>query len=139
MPAPLGKTPTKKMPKIEVYGLEDSQATRGAIRFFRERRIVVQFVDLRKKPLTSDDLRRFIEALGMAALLEGGAGEAGEASAAREGDEVGDAPPAVGALLIRVRADPRVLRLPLVRHCKAMTSGKAEATWRSWLDRRPTR
>ena len=41
MPAPLGKTPTKKMPNIQVFGLEDSNATRGALRFFRERRIVV--------------------------------------------------------------------------------------------------
>ena len=49
MPAPLGKVPTKKMPNIQVFGLEDSNATRGALRFFRERRIVVHFVDLRKK------------------------------------------------------------------------------------------
>ena len=29
MPAPMGKTPTKKMPKIEVFGLKDSQSTRA--------------------------------------------------------------------------------------------------------------
>ena len=32
MPAPLGKTPTKKMPNIQVFGFDDSNATRGALR-----------------------------------------------------------------------------------------------------------
>ena len=70
MPAPLGKTPTKKMPNIQVFGLEDSNATRAALRFFRERRIVVHFVDLRKKPIAAGELRRFIDKLGAAALLD---------------------------------------------------------------------
>ena len=50
MPPPLGKVPTKKMPNIQVFGTDDSAATRNALRFFRERRIVVHYVDLRKKP-----------------------------------------------------------------------------------------
>jgi arsenate reductase-like glutaredoxin family protein len=70
MPAPLGKTPTKKMPKIEVFGLEDSQPTRAAVRFFRERRIVVRFVDLRKKRMDAAELRGFVSRLGAAALLD---------------------------------------------------------------------
>ena len=49
MPAPLGKTPTKKMPDIQVFGRDDSAATRAALRFFRERRVVVHYVDLRKR------------------------------------------------------------------------------------------
>ena len=57
MPAPLGNTPTKKMPNIQVFGLDDSNATRAALRFFRERRIVVHYVDLRKKPIASGELR----------------------------------------------------------------------------------
>ena len=57
MPAPLGKVPTKKMPNIQVFGLEDNNATRAALRFFRERRIVVHFVDLRKKPIAAGELR----------------------------------------------------------------------------------
>ena len=31
MPAPLGKTPTKKMPNIQVFGMEDNNATRAAL------------------------------------------------------------------------------------------------------------
>ncbi len=117
MPAPLGKTPTRKMPKITVFGLPDSQPTRAAIRFFRERRIVVEFVDLRKKPLAPAELRRLIDRLGPEAILE---------------EAVTPRPDFVAA----VRADPRLLRLPLVLHRDAVTAGPSESKWREWLARR---
>jgi arsenate reductase-like glutaredoxin family protein len=121
MPAPLGKTPTKKMPKIEVLGLEDSRPTRAAVRFFRERRIVVRFVDLGKRPIDATELRAFMDRLGPTALLEPGAA-----------DQAADR----GALLTRLRTDASLLRLPLVRHGDEMTAGEDEATWKAWLSRR---
>jgi arsenate reductase-like glutaredoxin family protein len=121
MPAPLGKTPTKKMPKIDVLGIEDSSATRSAIRFFRERRIVVRFVDLRKRPIDAAELRLLLDRLGAAALA-------------------GGEPPATalhrGGLVALVRADPSLLRLPLVRYGDAVTAGLDETKWREWLARR---
>jgi arsenate reductase len=116
MPAPLGKTPTRKMPKIDVLGTEDSAATRSAVRFFRERRIVVTFVDLGKHPIEAAQLRRYVERLGAAALLADGAESA-----------------ASGNLIGRVRADPHLLRLPLVRYGDEVSAGPDEARWRSWL------
>ena len=70
MPAPLGKVPTKRMPDIQVFGRDDSSDTRAALRFFRERRIVVHYADLRKRPLAAGELRRFTERLGGRALLD---------------------------------------------------------------------
>ena len=70
MPAPLGKTPTRKMPDIQVFGFSDSSATRAAERFFRERRIAVHQVDLRKRPIAVGELRRFVDRLGARALLD---------------------------------------------------------------------
>jgi arsenate reductase-like glutaredoxin family protein len=138
MPAPLGKTPTRKMPKIQVLGLEDSRATRSAVRFFRERRIVVTFVDLGKRPLDAADLRAFMERLGPA-LLEpaAGAGPAGGGGGAA-GAGGGAAPETTdrGALLARIRANPGLLRLPIVRHGTEITAGPSEATWKAWLARR---
>ena len=126
MPAPLGKTPTKKMPKIEVFGLEDSRSTRAAVRFFRERRIVVTFVDLGKRPIDAAELRAFTERLGAAALLD--EPSAASASAPASTDR--------GALLARIRADASLLRLPIVRHGADMTAGQDETAWRAWLARR---
>jgi arsenate reductase-like glutaredoxin family protein len=126
MPAPLGNTPTKKMPNIQVFGLEDSNATRAALRFFRERRIVVHFVDLRKKPIAAGELRRFTERLGAAALLD---------TESRPYKEQGLAYLATDAagITARLLADVRLLRLPLVRYGDNVTAGKDEATWKAWL------
>ena len=118
MPAPLGNTPTKKMPRIEVFGLEDSQATRAAVRFFRERRIVVRFVDLGKQPMDPAQLRGFLDRFGAALLIDGDLGT----------DR--------GSLMARIRADATLLRLPLVRHGEEMTAGRDETTWTAWLARR---
>jgi peptidoglycan hydrolase-like protein with peptidoglycan-binding domain len=112
MPAPLGKTPTKKMPKIEVFGLKDSQSTRAAVRFFRERRIVVSFVDLRA--IDPAELRRLRDRLGPAASFDGVA--------------------STGAGPIDVNR----LRLPLVRYGDDVTAGPDETTWKAWLARRNT-
>ena len=72
MPAPLGNTKTKKMPDIQVFGAADSQATRAALRFFRERRIVVHHVDLKKRAIAAGELQRFVQKLGARALLDDG-------------------------------------------------------------------
>ena len=126
MPAPLGKVPTKKMPNIQVFGLEDSNATRAALRFFRERRIVVHYVDLRKKPIAAGELRRFTDRLGAAALLD---------TESRPYKEQGLAYLSTDATGItgRLLADVRLLKLPLVRYGEEVTAGRAETTWKAWL------
>jgi arsenate reductase (glutaredoxin) len=128
VPPPLGKVPTKKMPNIQVFGTEDSAATRNTLRFFRERRIVVHFVDLRKKPIAPGELRRFTDRLGASALLDT------ESRPYREqGLAYLTADPA--GITARLLADVRLVRLPLVRYGDDVTAGKAEDTWRAWLAR----
>jgi arsenate reductase-like glutaredoxin family protein len=128
MPAPLGKVPTKKMPNIQVFGTDDSQATRGALRFFRERRIVVHYVDLRKKPIAQGELRRFTDRLGAAALLDP------ESRPYRDGGLAYLATDTAG-IVARLLADVRLMRLPLVRYGEEVTAGRDEATWKAWLAR----
>ena len=128
MPAPLGRTPTRKMPNIQVFGLEDSPATRAALRFFRERRIVVHFVDLRKKPIARGELRRFVDRLGVAALLDV------ESRAYRDGG-LAYLTTDTSGVIARLLADVRLLRLPLVRYGDDVTAGKEETTWKAWLAR----
>ena len=130
MPAPLGTTPTKKMPNIQVFGLGDSNATRAALRFFRERRIVVHFVDLRKKPIAAGELRRFADKLGAAALLD---------TDSRPYRDQGLAHLALdpAGVTARLLADVRLIRLPLVRYGEEVTAGRAEDAWKAWLAKRP--
>ena len=126
MPAPLGRTPTKKMPDIQVFGLDNDPATRAAQRFFRERRIVVSFVDLRKRRIAPAELRRFVERLGAAALLD-------ETSKTYRDGGLAYLSMDDAAIIERLLADVRLLRLPLVRHGNEVTAGRAEDVWAGWL------
>ncbi len=128
MPAPLGKTPTRKMPNIQVFGVEDSQATRAAVRFFRERRIVVRYVDLRRQPIARAELRRFVDRLGPTALRDV------DGRAERDGGQV-PLPTEAAGLVTLLLSEPSLLRLPLVRFGDDVTAGRSEATWIAWLAR----
>jgi arsenate reductase len=126
MPAPLGKTPTRKMPEIQVFGRDDSAPTRAALRFFRERRVVVHYVDIRKNGIAPGELRRFTQRLGASPLLDPTARPYREQGLAFLSlDDAG--------IVARLLADPRLLRLPLARHGEQVTVGLDEPTWTGWL------
>jgi arsenate reductase-like glutaredoxin family protein len=107
----------------QVFGTNDSQATRAALRFFKERRISVHFVDLRRKPIAPGELRRFVERLGAVALAdtEGRAWHDAGLGYVRMGD---------ADLAERLLVDQRLLRLPLVRIGDAVSAGRDEAAWK---------
>jgi arsenate reductase len=126
MPAPLGKTPTRKMPDIQVFGRDDSSATRAALRFFRERRIVVHYVDLKKRPIAAGELQRFTQRVGAAALLD-------VTSRPYRDEGLGYLTLDEAGIVRRLLADPRLLRLPLARHGTAVTVGLDEPAWTGWL------
>src|SRR4029077_12961910 len=113
-------------PTVQVFGYEDSQPTRAALRFFKERRVSVHFVNLRQRPIAPGELRRFTDRLGAAALLDPTSRPYRDQGLQYlRLDEAG--------IVDRVLADPRMLRLPLARHGNEVTAGPAEPTWRVWL------
>ena len=126
MPAPLPKTPTKKMPDIQVFGRDDSAATRAALRFFRERRVVVHYVDLRKRGIAPGELRRFTQRLGAAALLD---------PASRAYRDLGLAYLSLdeAGIVSRLLADTSLLRLPLARHGNTGDRGPGRGDLGGWL------
>jgi len=111
---------------IQLFGTERDQATRAAIRFFRERRVPISFVDLRKRPIAAGELRRFVDRLGAPALLD-------PASRAYRDAGLGYLRLDDAGIVARVLADPSLLRLPLVRHGNDVTIGRDEATWTAWI------
>jgi arsenate reductase (glutaredoxin) len=111
---------------IQVFGLERDQATRAAIRFFKERRVAISFVDLRRRPIAPGELRRFTERLGPAALMDPTSRPYRDAGLAwLRTDDAG--------IVARLLADPDLLRLPLVRYVNQVSVGRDEATWTTWL------
>jgi len=55
---------------VQVFGFKDCQETRKALRFFSDRRVPVHFVDLKEKPASKGELRRFVDKHGAAALID---------------------------------------------------------------------
>ena len=113
-------------PSVQVFGLVDDQPTRAALRFFKERRFTIHFVDLRRRPLASGELRRFTDRLGARAVLD---------ADGRVGRELGLAylrmtDAEVVELLL---ADQRLLVLPLVRYANEVSVGRDESAWKAWL------
>jgi len=118
--------PATSGPTIQMFGLADSRPTQAALRFFKERRVNVTFVDLRRKPIAPGELRRFVERLGASALLD---------TEGRRYKDLGLAYMRVGndEIAERLLTDDKLLRLPLVRFGNAFTAGPAEPTWKAWL------
>jgi arsenate reductase-like glutaredoxin family protein len=111
---------------VQIFGLARDQATRAAQRFFKERRVPISFLDLRKRAIAPGELRRFVERLGAPALLD-------ETSRAYRDAGLGYFRMGDAEILERLLADPSLLRLPLVRYGDAVTAGRAEATWTVWV------
>jgi arsenate reductase-like glutaredoxin family protein len=112
------------MTNVQIFGLKSSQATRAAERFFKERRIPIQFVDLRQKPMAPAEINRFIQRFGLAALLD------------TEGKAYVDAglkylKLSDSELLGHIEREPMLLKLPLVRSAKGLSIGRDEQTWKS--------
>jgi arsenate reductase len=113
-------------PTIQVFGLEKDQSTRAALRFFKERRVPISFVDLRKRPIALAELRRFVDRLGARALID-------ETSKAYRDGGLGYLRMDDTEIAERLLADSGLLKLPLVRKGNEVTAGRTDATWRSWL------
>jgi arsenate reductase len=112
---------------IQVFGREDDRGTRAAIRFFRERRMTAQLIDLRRKPIAAGELRRFIERLGARALADT------DGRAWRDAG-LGYLAMTDADLAERLLVNQRLLRLPLVRIGNAVAAGPDEAAWKRALE-----
>lgn len=114
-------------PQVQIFGRKDSRGTQKAQRFFKERRIPVTFVDLAVRPPALTELRRFADRLGVAALADT------DAAAWRDAG-LGYLRMSDGELFERLLADPRLLRLPLVRCGNRFCAGVDEVAWRTIRD-----
>jgi arsenate reductase (glutaredoxin) len=112
---------------IQIFGVKNSPASRAAERFFKERRVSVQFVDLKKKPMAPAEIKRFLDRFSMDHLLD------------VEGTAYVDAglkymKMSESELLARIEADPKLLRLPLVRSGNRLSVGHDETGWKAMAE-----
>jgi arsenate reductase-like glutaredoxin family protein len=112
--------------EVQIFGLKSSKETRAAERFFKERRIKTHNVDLHDRPMSAGEINRFIQKFGLNAILD----ISGKAyiDAGLEFLRVSD-----DGMLSKIEAEPKLLRLPLVRFGKYVTIGLAETDWKAWI------
>jgi arsenate reductase (glutaredoxin) len=115
------------MTNVQIFGVKNSPATRAAERFFKERRIAIQFVDLKQKAMAPGEIKRFIDRFGLKSLLD--AEGAAYVDAGLKYLKVSDT-----ELLGKIEKEPRLLRLPLVRAAKRISIGQDEAAWKEMAD-----
>lgn len=111
---------------IQIFGIKNSAATRAAERFFKERSVSVQSVDLKQKPMAAGEINRFIARFGLNALLDS-EGKAYIDSGLKY-LKVSDS-----ELIDRINKDPKLLRMPLVRSAKRLSIGHDEKSWKEML------
>lgn len=114
---------------VRIIGTQKSNPTKKALRFFKERRIEVHFIDLGRGRTSAGELTRFAERFGVDALVD-------RRSKAYERSGLEHLRLAERDLLERLLDDPRLLILPLLRSGSTLELGWDEAVWRAWLDER---
>lgn len=114
------------MASVQIFGVKASQATRAAERFFKERRIVIQFVDLAHRAMAPAEMGRFIDRFGLPNLVDcdGKPYEAGGLKYLKLSD---------AELIAKIDRDPKLLRLPLVRLGKQLSIGQDESAWKEMV------
>ncbi len=110
---------------IQIFGTKKSFDTKKAQRWFKERRIRFQFIDLKEKGMSKGELQSVMRAVGgIDALVD---------PDAKDQDAV--------ALITHLTESQRfdkllenqqVLREPIVRNGKQATAGYAPDVWKGW-------
>jgi arsenate reductase-like glutaredoxin family protein len=112
--------------EVQLFGHARSLATRKALRFFKERRVPVAYMDLRKRNPAPGELRKWVQRFGVEAVLD---------PAARAYQEQGLAYVSASAedWIERMAAAPEILRLPLARCGRDLAVGDDPAAWQRFV------
>jgi arsenate reductase len=117
---------------VQIFGTKKCADTRKAERFFRERGIAVQMIDLARKGPSPGELRQVAARVGGVEALIDRAGkrylERGLKYAAPTG-------PRIEAMLLD---DPLLLRTPIVRSGGQATVGHHPEIWEAWVTNQRT-
>ena len=107
---------------IQIFGKNKCFDTKKAERWFKERRIKYQFVDLGRYGISRGELQSVKNAVGMDALVDEKHPDAALiAYLARPEDK-----------LERIFADPTLLKTPIVRNGRQATAGYQPDIWKNW-------
>ncbi len=109
---------------IQIYQLKRNFDVQKAERYFKERRIPYQLVDLKKHQLGLRELQTFARGVGAKTLVDRQSVAALSHPVAHTSDE--------NAIYEYLMAHPEFLVTPIVRNGNQVTVGVDEAAWAGW-------
>lgn len=115
---------------VQIFGIKNSAETRAAERFFKERRVQIHYVDLKQKPMSPGEIKRFIDKFTLNGIVdtEGKAWLDAGLKYLRVGPD---------ELIAKIEREPKLLKLPLVRGANRVSVGQDEAAWKAMLEAAP--
>ena len=114
------------MPNIQIYFVKRNFDVQKAERFFKERRVPFQSVDMRRHAPGRRELELFASAAGgMSALLDRSSPKVLSHPAAYMRDE--------NAIAEELIEDPSLMLAPVVRNGQKVTIGVHEDIWAGWI------
>ena len=111
---------------IQIFGLQKCADTRKAQRFFKERGIRFQFVDLKEKGLSKGELRSVTTRVPLEQFIDRSSPRFTERGLAHTWLNAEK----IEAFLLD---DPLLLRTPIVRNGREATVGYCPEVWKEWL------
>ena len=107
---------------IQIFGTTKCFDTKKAQRYFKERRIKFQAVDVVKYGMSPGELKSVAQAVGLSALIDEGHPDAALLQyLAYDADK-----------LEKLLDNPGLLRTPIVRNGKQATVGYCPDVWKDW-------
>ena len=109
---------------IQIFGTKKCNDTKKAERFFKERRIQYQFIDLKEKALSKGELQSVKKAVGLENLINKNSKDYKKLNM----DKIRGAETREDMLL----KNPSLYATPIVRNGKEATIGNQPEIWKSW-------
>ena len=110
---------------IQIFGTKKSFDTKKAQRYFKERRVKFQFVDLKEKGLSKGEFESVARACGgLDALIDPKAKDVDTLALVQY--------LAADQKLEKVLENQQILREPIVRNGRAATVGYCPDVWKTW-------
>ena len=108
---------------IQIFGTSKSADTRKAQRFFKERGIRFQFIDMKQKGMSRGEFNSVLKAVGgVEAMLDGDARDADALALVRYIYDKEDT----------LYENQQVIKLPVVRNGSRATVGYQPDVWKTW-------
>ena len=107
---------------IQIFGTSKCFDTKKAQRWFKERRIKFQSIDLARVGISPGELKSVLNAVGLEALLNETHPDAALVSYLAYDEDK----------LEKLLEEPRLLRTPIVRNGRQATVGYCPDVWQSW-------